>query len=354
MNPTVLITGIAGCLGSAIGERLQDNFTTIGIDNLSGGRLEHLPLHSRFIQMSCLDADRVERLFTAYRPQWVIHCAAMAAENLSHNARVHTYTNNLVSEAVIRNACIKHDVQCMVSMSSIAVMGHQPPPFDEETPIACADPYAVSKAAGEMDARIAKEFHDLNYVVFRPHNCVGIRQNLSDRYRNVASIFIRAIIEGRPLPIFGDGTQTRAFSPVSYVADVIAASIQRPGTWNATYNVGSDNPISIMQLKWLFDDIVDCVLPVEHHEFRKEAVHAHMKHDKVRAAFPDIRETESLEEVLTAMLMEARNSPLPPMQMGPKIEVSKNLPAAWAPCSNCDGTGGKHAPLCISNPNGPP
>jgi UDP-glucose 4-epimerase len=326
---TVLISGVCGMIGSAIAERLQESHFVVGLDNLEGGRIENAPHFIRFIEMSCLDARKVERVYEAYRPQFVIHCAAMAAENLSHNCRAHVYSNNLLSEAIMRNGAINHDVQCMVSMSSIAVMGHQQPPFDEETPPDARDPYAVSKLAGELDAKAAKDFHDLNYVIFRAHNTLGLRQNLADRYRNVASIFIRAIIENKPLPIFGDGKQTRAFSPVSYVADVIAASIERPGTWNTTYNLGSDEPISILSLKFLLEDIVGRSLDTEYHEHRKEAVHAHMTHDKVRAAFPDIQPTESLEDVLRAMLQEARKHPLPPMQAGPPIEVEKNLPAAW-------------------------
>lgn len=328
-KPTVLVTGMAGFIGSHVAERLQDKYRVVGIDDLSGGRLENLPFHSRFIEISCLDTDRIERLFTAYKPQFVIHCAAMAAENLSHNCRIHTYRNNLVGEAVIRNAAIKHDVQCMVSLSSIAVMGHQNPPFSENDVPTPEDPYGIAKWAGEMDAQAAKDFFDLNYVIFRPHNVVGTRQSLADRYRNVASIFIRAIIEGRPLPIFGDGKQTRAFSPVSYVADIIAASIERPGTWNQIYNVGSDEPRSILSLKFLLEDIVERTLDAEYHEHRKEAVHAHMTHDKVRAAFPDIQPTETLEDTLRSMLQEARKQPLPAMQKGPAIEVEKNLPPAW-------------------------
>jgi UDP-glucose 4-epimerase len=326
---TVLLTGCAGFLGHHLGIRLHEKYFLVGIDDLSGGTLANVPHFTRFIEMSCLDEARVDRLFTAYKPSCVIHAAAMAAENLSHNVRAFTYRNNLVGEAIIRNAAVKHDVQCMVSMSSIAVMGHQEPPFTEETPPAPADPYGVAKYAGELDAQTAKEFFDLNYITYRPHNVCGTRQSLADRYRNVASIFIRAIIEGKPLPIFGDGKQTRAFSPVSYVADVIAASIERPGTWNTTYNIGSDEPRSILSLKFLLEDIVGHTLDAEYHEHRKEAVHAHMTHDKVRAAFPDIQPTESLEDVLRAMLQEARKHPLPPMQAGPPIEVEKNLPAAW-------------------------
>lgn len=329
MTNTVLITGLCGMIGSHVAERVLRDFSVVGMDDLSGGNVENVPQGALFQWASIANASAVQRIFEKYQPRFVIHCAAMAAENLSHNCRVHTYQNNLVGEAIIRNAAIKYGVECMVSMSSIAVMGHQEPPFTEETTPAPCDPYGVSKWAGEMDARCAKEFFDLNYVVFRPHNVIGRAQSLSDRYRNVASIFIRAIKEGKPLPIFGDGEQTRAFSPVSYVADVIAASIQRPATWNQIYNVGSDDPMSVNQLAAMLEKLMKKPLPRIYMEQRKEAVHAHMTHDKVRAIFPDIRPQEDIESVLSNMLEEALTSDLPPMQKGPDIEIAKNLPASW-------------------------
>lgn len=331
MKDTVIITGIAGLIASHTADRLLPRFHVVGLDDLSGGNVLNVPNGVEGYKGSCGNAELVEAIFTHHKPKFVIHCAAMAAENLSHNCRRHTYQNNLVGEATIRNACVNHDVQCMVSTSSIAVMGHQTPPFTEEDQPMPRDSYGIAKLAGELDAQAAKDFFDLNYVTLRPHNVIGTRQNLADRFRNVASIFIRAIKEGEPLPIFGDGLQTRAFSPVSYVADIIAASIERPGTWNQTYNVGSDEPMTILALHDMLERITGESLRTVHHGTRKEAVHAHMVHDKVRAAFPDILPQETVEQVLTDMLHEALRNPTPAMQKGPDIEITKNLPPIWKP-----------------------
>lgn len=329
MRDAVFLTGMAGFIGSHVADRLCRNYDVIGLDNLVGGYARNVPDTVNAYKGSCLNAELVEGIFAHYSPRFVIHCAAMAAENLSHNCRCHTYQNNLLGETTIRNAAIRHKVECMVSLSSIAVMGHQTPPFTEDTAPAPCDPYGISKYAGEMDAHAAHEFFGLNHVIFRPHNVIGTRQNLADRYRNVAAIFCRCIREGKPLPIFGDGLQTRAFSPVSYVADIIAASIETPEAWNQTFNVGSDEPMTIYQLKELLEKLMKKPLPVEHHEFRKEAVHAHMTHEKVRANFPLIQQTESVEDVLSDMLEEVFSRDLPPMQAGPEIEIEANLPAAW-------------------------
>lgn len=335
MKPTVLITGVAGMIGYHVSTRLvRQGFEVIGMDDLSGGSRAGLEHFRTLYECSCLETARVRRIMDYHRPRVIIHCAAMAAENLSHNCRVFTYRNNLVGEAVMRNAAVNFGVQCMISMSSIAVMGHQAPPYTEKDAPHPADPYGISKYAGEMDARTAKEHFGLNYVIFRPHNVIGTRQNMADRYRNVAAIFVRAIMERKPLPIFGDGLQTRAFSPVSYVADIIAASVSRPHTWNEIYNVGSDAPMTILELKALFEDILQDQLPAEHLDARKEAVHAHMNHDKVRCAFSDIEETETVKKVLTDMISEAQDAPfVPEYQKGPEIEISANLPPSWIQAS---------------------
>ncbi len=330
MKPTVLITGIAGMIGYHVATRLRQTHDVIGLDDFSGGTRNGVHDDITFYEGSCLDVKRVQRIFQSHRPRFVIHCAAMAAENLSHNCRSFTYRNNLVGETTIRNAAVNHDVECMASLSSIAVMGHQQPPFSEDTQPRPADPYGISKYAGELDAKTAKEFFGLNYVIHRPHNVIGTRQNLADRYRNVAAIFIRAIKENRPLPIFGDGLQTRAFSPVSYVADIIAASISRPNTWNQIYNVGSDEPMTIIALKMMLENLMHKLLEAEHLEARKEAVHAHMTHEKVRCHFSDIEQTEKIQDVLSDMLEEAFAMEIPAYQPGPEIEIHKNLPASWA------------------------
>jgi UDP-glucose 4-epimerase len=329
MKRAVLITGAAGMVAHHVTNRLVEKYHVVGLDDLSGGSRLNIHPDIRFIEGSCLDSAKLKRICNAYSPRFIIHCAAMAAENLSHNVRAFTYANNLVGEANVRNAAVNFDVECMVSLSSIAVMGHQQPPFTEDTQPHPADPYGISKYAGELDAKTAKEFFGLNYVVFRPHNVIGTKQNMADRYRNVAAIFCRAIREGRPLPIFGDGLQTRAFSPVSYVADIIAASLERPNCWNQIFNVGSDEPMTIMELKRMLEEIEHREFPVEHLETRPEAVHAHMTHEKAKCYFSDIEQTETVAAVLIDMLMEARLDGVPPYQQGPEIEVAKNLPPSW-------------------------
>ena len=86
----------------------------------------------------------------------------------------------------------------------------------------------------------------LDYVVFRPHNVFGPRQNIGDRYRNVIGIFMNQILQGQPMTIFGDGTQTRAFSYIDDVAPIMAeADRRRRRRATQVFNVGADTPCSL-------------------------------------------------------------------------------------------------------------
>jgi UDP-glucose 4-epimerase len=82
----------------------------------------------------------------------------------------------------------------------------------------------VSKYAGELDLSAAKRMCGLDHVIVRPHNVYGERQNIADKYRNVIGIFMNALLNGQPMPVFGDGLQTRALSHVADVAPIIARS----------------------------------------------------------------------------------------------------------------------------------
>jgi UDP-glucose 4-epimerase len=85
---------------------------------------------------------------------------------------------------------------------------------EEMTPIP-EDPYCISKYAVELDLRAAHEMFGINYVIFRPHNVYGERQNIVDKYRNVIGIFMNQIRHGLAMTVFGNGLQTRAFSYIS-------------------------------------------------------------------------------------------------------------------------------------------
>lgn len=331
MSEKICISGIGGMLGSWCADiSLAYGYEVIGIDNLSGGKKENIPTDAYFYQKDCTDLEAMEDIFYAEKPDYVIHCAAMAAEILSPHIRKHTFEQNIIGTTNIVNCCVNHNVKCLAFTSSIAVYGHNPPPFSEDDIPEPKDTYGLSKYCSEFDLQMAKDFFDLNYVIFRPHNVVGSRQNLSDLYRNAISIWIRQALAGESLTIFGDGSQTRAFSSVEYVAEVIVASLGNKLAWNQAFNVGGDKPYTILEAAQMVSDAVGVPLRTNHVEARKEAHHAHSSHDKVKRYFPDLQEQDyDLSASIEMMVNEARGATIEPPKKFKNIEIEKNLPPSW-------------------------
>ena len=173
-----------------------------------------------------------------------------------------------------------------VFTSSIAVYGATPElPVTEATPPKPEDPYGIAKYAVELDLRACHELFGLDYVIFRPHNVFGPRQNIGDRYRNVVGIFMNQILQGRPMTIFGDGTQTRAFSYVDDVAPLIAEAIDLPEARNQVFNIGADEPCSLNDLATLVAAAMDVRAEVTNLAARHEVRHIYADHSEVRRVF---------------------------------------------------------------------
>lgn len=331
MRP-VFVSGLAGFIGSHCAERLiESGQSVVGVDDLSGGVERNVPKGAQLIRADICDSVGMERLFEYFQPSAVIHTAAFASENLSHNCRLHTYRSIVQGTATLVNAAVNHGNPLFVAMSSIAVYGHQLPPFAEEDTPDPADPYGCAKTCMEMDLHAAHEQFGLDSIIFRPHNVLGVRQNLSDSTRNVASIFIRQALQGIPLTIYGDGNQTRAFSPVSHVSAVIVASLARQQCRNSIYNVGGNRVMTVLDLAHMVLDLTDSKSEINFLPERKEAKHAHSDHTQVSEDFSDIceREQESISHCLAGMIDEAKRYPLPPLQPLPRIEITENLPDVW-------------------------
>src|SRR6478736_4987798 len=245
----VLVTGGAGFIGSHVADALlaRGHEVTV-LDDLSGGFTDNVPPAARLVRASVTDSDAVDRLFDEASFDYVYHLAAYAAEGLSHFIRRFNYTNNVIGSVNLINAAVNHDVKGFVFASSIAVYGGAQGTFSEDTPPHPEDPYGIAKLAVEQDLACARDMFGLRFLIFRPHNVYGPRQNIGDRYRNVVGIFMNQILHGRPMTIFGDGTQTRAFSCVDDVAPVMAEAIEQDAAWDRVFNVGADRPFTLNEL----------------------------------------------------------------------------------------------------------
>ncbi|HUQ96807.1 MAG TPA: NAD-dependent epimerase/dehydratase family protein, partial [Chitinophagaceae bacterium] len=283
---TSLITGGAGFIGSHVARHcLALGHTVVVLDDLSGGFEDHLPEGVQFVQGSITDQDLLSRLFSEHRFDYVYHLAAYAAEGLSHFIRRYNYNTNLIGSVNLVNEAVKAKVKCFVFTSSIAVYGKGQLPMTEALTPQPEDPYGVSKYAVELDLRAAHEMFGLNYVVFRPHNVYGENQNIGDKYRNVIGIFMNQIMQGKQLTVFGDGTQTRAFSYIDDVAIPIANCVNIPEAYNEVFNVGADKPYTVNELATVVCNEFGVAPDINHLEARNEVLHAYSDHAKAQKVF---------------------------------------------------------------------
>lgn len=332
MKCNTLVTGAAGFIGSHVAEELlRFGHAVVALDDLSGGFRENVPGRARFVHGSINDTALVRRLFAEHRFEYVFHLAAYAAEGLSHFIKTFNYTNNLLGSVNLINASVNAGtVKCFVFTSSIAVYGRNQLPMTEDAVPQPEDPYGIAKYAVELDLRETHEMFGLNCVIFRPHNVYGERQNLGDRYRNVIGIFINQIMQGQPMTVFGDGSQSRAFSHISDVAPVIAESIRRPASWNQVFNIGADTPCTVLELAETVATAMGVSPRLQHLEARNEVAHAYASHEKARQYFGDLIHNVPLKAGIERMTAWAKQAGVRQGKTFDAIEVRKNLPPSWA------------------------
>lgn len=326
----ILVTGGAGFIGSHLAEELvKRGHAVVVLDDLSGGFVDNVVAGARLIQGSITDAELVDRLFAEEQFEYVYHLAAYAAEGLSHFIKRFNYTNNLIGSVNLINASINTGIRCFVFTSSIAVYGASPVlPMTEETIPHPEDPYGIAKLAVEHELAVCKQMFDLDYIIFRPHNVYGERQNIGDKYRNVVGIFMNQILQGKPMTVFGDGTQTRAFSYIGDLMPVMASAIETPAAYNQIFNIGADQPFSVNELATQVARAMGAEPNIVHLPPRNEVLNAYSSHEKVRRVFGEQKLT-SLEEGLARMAAWVKQHGARQSKKFEHIEVMKNFPVAW-------------------------
>jgi UDP-glucose 4-epimerase len=325
-----LVTGGAGFIGSHVAEKLLNRGHDVTVlDDLSGGFIDNVFYGAKFTRGNISDAELVNRLFERERFDYVFHLAAYAAEGLSHFIKRFNYNNNLIGSVNLINASVNFGVRCFVFTSSIAVYGGSPQlPMTEETPTHPEDSYGIAKLAVEEELRVCKQMFDMNYVIFRPHNVYGERQNIGDKYRNVVGIFMNQILQNNPMSIFGDGSQTRAFSYIGDVAPIIAEAVDVPAAYNQVFNIGADQPYTVNELARAVARAMGVKPNILHLPARNEVLNAFSTHAKVESVFGK-RRLYSLDEGLCRMGAWVREHGARSSRDFEGIEVMKNFPKAW-------------------------
>ena len=332
MKKSILITGVAGLIGSRMSDWIIENhpeYEVVGIDNLFGGYIENVNDKVAFYKRD-LSTDNISDIFEQYEFEYVYHFAAYAAEGLSPFMRKFNYSNNVLSTVNIINNCINYGVKRLIYTSSMSVYGwglKKGYSFSEDDRPEPIDPYAISKYACELDIKVAGEQHGLDWCIVRPHNVYGIKQNIWDKYRNVLGIWMVQAISNKPMTIYGDGEQTRAFS---YIDDCLESF------WNAAIlteaskeiiNVGGEYGHTINEAMKTFINIsgYDNVVYMEPRHEVKYAVPSCIKSKEILG----YNQTTSLEEGLKSMWEWAKTQPKRMQYKWENYEINKGIYEYW-------------------------
>ena len=326
----VFVTGCAGLLGANYARHLlQNGHEVIGIDDLSGGYKAFVPKGEKFsfVKLNLERRKKLVDLFEEHKPDMLFHFAAYAAEGLSPFIRNYNYRNNLICSANLINECIKQNTK-VVFTSSMAVYGEQEPPFTEDKRPQPIDPYGIAKYAVECDLKLAHEQFGLRYNIVRPHNVLGIYQNIWDRYRNVIGIFIRKTLNGQPILVYGDGEQTRAFSDIKYYMEPF--DLLHNDFDGEIFNIGADKYFTLNEVAETVQKVGNKYgydVPIEHGEPRHEVKHAYCDHTKAKSML-QFRDETNLEELIDSIFVWAMKQPNRKVK-NMDYEVTKDIYDYW-------------------------
>jgi UDP-glucose 4-epimerase len=327
----VLITGVAGLLGSRLSDWILENhpeYKIIGIDDLSGGYAENVNRKVKFIESNLINQVTLGQVFEKHKPDYVFHFAAYAAEGLSPFIRNYNYQNNLVATSNIINECIKHDIKRLVFTSTLAVYGHgYGGIFDESQIPNPIDPYGVAKYACEMDIRIAGDQHGLDWCIIRPHNVYGVKQNIWDKYRNVLGIWMFQHLNDQSMTIFGDGEQTRAFSYIDDSLEPLWNAAVKKEASKQIINLGGVEEYSIKNACEILQEVIGGG-SIGYKEARHEVRHSIPTYQKSIDLLGFSHKT-NLKEGLTSMWEWAKQQPKRERFVWPSYELEKGIYSFW-------------------------
>ena len=326
----ILITGVAGLLGSRLADYIIENHSDVkivGVDDMSGGYRENVNSKVELWEMNLVNGNITE-CFERHQFDYVYHFAAYAAEGLSPFIRTYNYQNNLVATSRIITECIKHNVKRLVFTSTLAVYGHGDGGIFNENQIPKPiDPYGVAKYGCEMDILIAGEQHGLDWCIIRPHNVYGLKQNIWDKYRNVLGIWMYQHLNGEPMTIFGDGLQTRAFSYIDDSLEPLWKSSFLPEASKQIINLGGIKEYSILEANQIIRNVIgggEVVFKEQRHEV-KHSIPTWQKSVDILG----FEHKTNLTEGLTHMWEWVQTQPMRDRFVWESYELDKGIYSFW-------------------------
>ena len=251
----VLVTGIAGFIGSHVAERLVargdrvigvDNFDPFYARSVKEINLAEIRDSIELYEGDIVDPDLLERVFSTHPFDAVVHLAALAGVRPSLAEPWRYQHVNVTGTARLIDAMVKHRVKRLTFASSSSVYGDNTTlPFREDHRIDDpASPYAASKRAGELLLLTLHKAHDLNVSNLRYFTVYGPRQ----RPEMAIAKFCNAVERGEEVTMFGDGSSSRDYTFIDDIADGTVLALDKAPDGYQTYNLGNTTPISLSAL----------------------------------------------------------------------------------------------------------
>ena len=326
----IFVTGVAGFLGSHLSEKLVElGHTVVGIDNMIGGYEDNISKDIQFHNIDCCDFEKVKTLMKGV--DVVYHCAATAHEGLSVFSPFEITKNNYLASVSIFSAAVNEKVDRIIFCSSMARYGDQNAPFTEKMRPKPVDPYAISKVAAEDVLKNLCELNGVEWVIAIPHNIIGPKQKYDDPYRNVVSIMINRMLQGKAPIIYGDGNQTRCFSYIDDCLSCLVPMLDQKNVNGEIINIGPDEEfVTINKIAEICSNITGINLsPIYKKDRPKEVKHATCSADKARALL-NYKTQVSLKDGIQKTFEYIKTRGIRPFDYNINLEINNELtPSTW-------------------------
>jgi len=286
----VVVTGGAGFIGANLCRRLAaDGETVVAVDDLSTGYASNLAdIEAVLVEGTILDPDLLDRALR--NATAVVHLAARPSVPRSLADPVASHLANATGTVEVLEAARRAGNVHVIVASSSSVYGANPTlPKHEDLATRPLSPYAASKLATEAYALAYQSSFGLPVLAFRFFNVFGPLQPAGHAYAAVVPAFIDAALDGKPLVVHGDGLQTRDFTFVDTVVEVIADALDRQVTCPEPVNLAFGTRTDLMSLIGLLEEVVGNPLAVEHTDPRAGDVrHSQADSTHLLELFPDV------------------------------------------------------------------
>ena len=329
-NKKILVTGAAGFLGSHLADKLVEmGHKVIGIDSMIGGYEDNISKKIEFHKIDCCDLKKVQEIMK--NVSVVYHCAATAHEGLSVFAPYEITKNNFLASVSVFSAAVNEKVKRIIFCSSMARYGDLKGPFKEDMLPKPVDPYAISKVASEDVLINLCELNNIEWVIAVPHNIIGPRQKYDDPFRNVVSIMINRMLQGKAPIIYGDGEQKRCFSYIDDCLSCLIPMLDQKNLNKQIVNIGPDEEfVTVNKIAEICSNITGVNLPPIYKPGRpKEVKHATCSADKARNLL-NYKTSVSLKDGIQKTFEYIKNRGVKPFDYNIEIEINNELtPKTW-------------------------